>query len=120
MTFLKQFLKEDVYFNSLLLILIAVVSFGLGRMSMIEPVASQQGSVILTKQPVDTTTAIDVDNVSSAKVMQLVGSKNGSKYPAQWCPGASQIKDANKVYFNSSADARAKGYTPAANCEGLD
>jgi hypothetical protein len=114
---IKSILEEDVYFYSLLLVLIAVVSFGLGRMSMIEPSAAQQASVILTKQPVGTTTAVGVDNVSPAKQMQLVGSKNGSKYHAMWCPGAAQIKESNKVFFASPQEAQAKGYIQAANCD---
>ena len=50
---------------------------------------------------------------------QYVGSKNGTKYHALWCPGASQIKDENKVFFNSKEEAVASGYAPATNCKGL-
>jgi hypothetical protein len=51
---------------------------------------------------------------------QLVGSKNGTKYHLVTYPGAKQIKEENKVYFDSIESARAAGYTPAANCKGLE
>ena len=38
-------------------------------------------------------------------------------YP--WCAGAKQISEKNKITFASTEEARAKGYTPAANCKGL-
>ncbi len=95
----------------------SVVSFGLGRVSMIPPQEAQQGNVILTKQPVEGEYGINMSNVSEVQGRQLVGSKNGSKYHALWCPGASQIKEANKVFFTSEADAQAKGYTQAGNCD---
>jgi len=50
---------------------------------------------------------------------QIVASKNGSAYHYIWCPGAKQIKEENKIYFNSKKEAEAAGYRPAKNCEGL-
>jgi hypothetical protein len=49
----------------------------------------------------------------------VVGSKNGTKYHYPWCAGAQTIKEENKIFFASIEEARAKGYTPAANCKGL-
>lgn len=115
---LKSFLAEDIYFYPLLLVVISVVSFGLGRVSMLPPQETQQGSVILTTQPIKSEYVKDVSSTgSSAQEIQLVGSKNGSKYHAQWCPGAKQIREENKVYFDSVSDAAAHGYTQAGNCD---
>ncbi len=55
----------------------------------------------------------------TAKTGQFVGSKSGSKYHLPTCPGALRILAENKVWFSSKDEALAKGYTPAANCEGL-
>ena len=50
---------------------------------------------------------------------QYVASKSGSKYYLPWCGGAKLIKDENKVWFATKADAEAAGYAPASNCKGL-
>lgn len=50
---------------------------------------------------------------------QYVASKSGSKYHLPWCPGAKQIKESNKIYFDSKEAAEKAGYTPAANCKGI-
>jgi hypothetical protein len=49
----------------------------------------------------------------------LVASKNGTKYHFLWCPGASTIKEENKIYFTSKEEAEKAGYKPAVNCKGL-
>lgn len=48
-----------------------------------------------------------------------VASKTGAKYYLPWCGTASRIKEENKVWFATKADAEAAGYEPAANCKGL-
>ncbi len=50
---------------------------------------------------------------------KVVGSKNGSKYHLPECSGAKNIKEENKVWFASVEEAKARGYTAAANCPGL-
>lgn len=50
---------------------------------------------------------------------QYVASKSGTKYHLPWCPGAKQMKEENKIWFDSKAAAEAAGYTPAANCKGI-
>lgn len=50
---------------------------------------------------------------------RYVGSKSGSSYHLPWCPGAKQIKESNKIWFETRAEAESKGYKPAANCPGL-
>ena len=50
-----------------------------------------------------------------------VASKTGTKYYLPWCGTASRIKEENKVWFETKAEAEAEaaGYQPAANCKGL-
>ncbi|MDB4992261.1 MAG: protein of unknown function with transrane region [Parcubacteria group bacterium] len=48
-----------------------------------------------------------------------VASKTGTKYYLPSCATAKRIKDENKVWFNTKAEAEAKGYGPASNCKGL-
>jgi len=50
---------------------------------------------------------------------KFVASKNGSVYHYPWCPGAQQIKEENKIYFDSKEEAEKAGYRPAKNCPGL-
>lgn len=48
-----------------------------------------------------------------------VASKNGTKYHLPSCSGAKRIKEENKVWFNSKAEAEQAGYEPAKNCKGI-
>lgn len=50
---------------------------------------------------------------------EVVASKSGTKYYFPWCGTAKRIKEENKVWFASRAEAEAAGYEPAANCKGL-
>jgi hypothetical protein len=50
---------------------------------------------------------------------KYVASKSGTKYYLPTCSGAKRIKEENKVWFATVADATAAGLTPAANCPGL-
>lgn len=43
-------------------------------------------------------------------------SSDSKKYHHAWCPGATQIKEANRVWFPTADDAKAAGYTLAGNC----
>jgi methylphosphotriester-DNA--protein-cysteine methyltransferase len=51
---------------------------------------------------------------------RIVASKTGAKYHLPWCSGAQTMKEENKIWFDSPEEARAAGYTPAANCKGLE
>lgn len=49
---------------------------------------------------------------------RVVASKKSTsgKYHFLWCPGAKQIKEENKIFFNSEKEAVSAGYVLAANC----
>ncbi len=50
---------------------------------------------------------------------KYVASKNGTKYYLPSCASAARIKEENRVWFATQADAEASGRTPATNCPGL-
>lgn len=113
---IKDIIRDDTVFYSLLIILVAVSAYGLGlRAGSVNEDAIVAAQIQLVQEP--DTSGIQVQNDTGPTI---VGSKNGSKYHYLWCPGASQIKDENKVFFDSVAQAMAAGYSPAANCEGLE
>jgi hypothetical protein len=118
---LKSFLINDTIFMAVLVSLVAVVSFGLGRQSvvgesLVRPAPQAPASVIFTDVA---TTAKNPEISTDSVTIKVVGSRSGTKYHLPNCPGAAQIKEENKVFFDSAALAEAAGYSPAANCPGL-
>ncbi|HEY4514214.1 MAG TPA: hypothetical protein VJH69_02720 [Candidatus Paceibacterota bacterium] len=94
----------------LIIILIALASFGLGRLSMTEKV----------RPPVAiTSTAVANVPLSIPSGGMIIASKSGSAYHFPWCAGAINISEKNKVWFNSETDAQKAGYSPAKKCKGL-
>lgn len=107
-------LKSDIL-SVIVIVLVAFVGFGLGRLSKIE----------------EGRTPVSVENMGASVGSSLgpsevlteeggfVASKNSSKYHFPWCPGALRIKEENKIWFSSREEAEKVGYSPAANCKGL-
>ncbi len=121
---------SDDLFLGLIIVLVALGSFGLGRLSKIEgsktPIQIENAPDITEETFVSGATAKSNSTqvatppmLTEIKSEQLVGSKNGTKYHYAWCSGAQRIAEANRIYFTSKTDAEARGYTPAANCKGL-
>jgi len=91
----------------ILVILVGLGSFGLGRMSVLEA----------PKTP------ISISQAAAGAIPaggQVVASKSGTKYHYPWCAGANGISEKNKIIFESNEKARAAGYLPAGNCKGLE
>ena len=126
---------DGKYFISIIIILVAIIAFSLGRISGIQerrpPVRVISESIIGEVKGVSTDNPINTPylekeneknnsvSVPSDSSGQVVASKNGTRYHYPWCGGAKQISSKNLITFNSIEDARAAGYTPAANCKGL-
>lgn len=111
----------------IVIICVAFISFGLGRLSKIEgnksPVTIESlgagiGNLGLESPVLGPEMTQDEDFPSNQGGL-LVGSKNGAKYHYPWCSGALRIKEENKIWFNSAEEALQAGYTPASNCKGL-
>ncbi len=129
---------DNKYFVPIVIILIAIIAFSLGRVSGLQekktPVrilnnstsvsvgevkgASNNSSPnpLLLQQEKGASEKINTSANSSGKV---VGSKNSTKYHYPWCGGAKRISPQNLITFDSIDKARAAGYLPAANCKGL-
>ena len=102
-------------FLSLVIILVATLSFGIGRLTggtKGQGIKVEFDPQLTTYNQQQTASVILAPHSSS----EVVASKNGTKYHFPHCPGAKQIKEANKITFASPQAAEAAGYTIAANC----
>jgi hypothetical protein len=113
---------------AILLLIVGIGSFGLGRMSAGITGQEQAASVGLSPQvnkvqvapqtvASGTAAAIATGEPVEKSPQNFVGSKSGTKYHALTCPGAKQIKDTNKIFFATEDEAQSAGYTRAANCK---
>ncbi|KKW22190.1 MAG: Deoxyribonuclease I [Parcubacteria group bacterium GW2011_GWA1_51_12] len=125
--------REDVLVAAII-VTVATGSFGLGRLSVVwmpqRPieVIAPDGSATIEARALQPPVSAGADKgINQAAAISggaasggsLVASKSGSAYHLLNCPGAKQIKEENKVYFATEADAKAAGYRPAGNCPGL-
>jgi len=124
--------SADRYYIAAVILLVGFSSFGLGRLSVlsdnVEPVSIEENGQVLSSNTLDNTDQVSLNQTASVAESipavlsvggKVVASKNGTKYYFPWCGGVSKIAETNKVWFNSEAEAKAKGYGPAANCKGL-
>ena len=107
---LENFMSTDV-FVVVLVVLIGIAAFGLGRLSALE---EKRPAIQIYQQ-----TTTNDQGASLTIGGQYVASRKGSKYHFPWCSGAQRIKESNKISFNTREEAERAGYTPAANCKGL-
>jgi hypothetical protein len=123
-TFLMQ-VKFETYLMILIIILVGLAGFGLGRLStagegraviiQTSNVQNQNQSSIPETQDSTKNTASAIE--SFAGNSNIVASKNGTKYYLPGCSGAGRIQDQNKVYFASEKEAIDAGYTKASGCQ---
>ena len=126
--------REKIFYASLA-VLLGIFGFLLGKLSEIEHKKAninieQAVEADYTKSaysaPIEATNAQkqalegqgDTQNALNS-AGQYVASKKGTAYHLPTCPGAKQIKEENKIYFQTKEEAIAAGYKPAANCPGL-
>jgi len=123
-------------YAGVLIVLVGLGSFGLGRLSAIwpkkEPITfskwdnpTKEGDRASTSQkealnaPSHAPSSQTASTLNAIKEGKYVASKSGRSYHFPWCPGAKQIKEENKIYFDTKEAAEKAGYRPAANCDGL-
>jgi metal binding Ada-like protein len=120
--------KIEPKINTLMLpaivILVGLGAFGLGRLSAGQPhqalrIVYPNAQLATPVKASEGDKTIDQPFDSAQGLRNFVASKNGTKYYLTTCSGANRIKEENKVYFASAAQAQAAGYGPAANCPGL-
>lgn len=113
---------EPEIFLLVLVLTVGTLAFGLGRLSKIED-EKEPVKIEMPKDGISGTEIGEGGNLSAEKLAPgaglLVASRNGLKYHFPWCPGALQISELNKIWFQSREEAEGAGYQPAANCKGL-
>ena len=131
----KDFLvaNEKELFYSLMLILVALLAFGLGRLSKIEEakvpvrienattsseVVNTSGSNTTVSENTASVVVNDNANAPEYQIGSVVVSSRGKKYHFPWCPGAKTIKASNRIVL-TEAQAKAKGYTLASGCSSV-
>lgn len=118
--FCKPYEKDLVL--AIVVILTALIGFGLGRLSKIR---ENKMPITIENLPAasgnigDSAPATETQFQNTQEKGTVVVSKNGTKYHYPWCSGAQSIKEENKIWFSSEQEARDAGYTPASNCKGL-
>ncbi len=106
-------LAEDVFVEwgiALIVLCVALVSFGLGRLSFTETVTSPVNII-------DASIPAHIPGIPMGG--QLVAARSGSTYYYPWCAGAAKITPQNQRWFASEGAAQTAGYRPAKNCKGL-
>ncbi|OGZ29634.1 MAG: hypothetical protein A2931_03065 [Candidatus Niyogibacteria bacterium RIFCSPLOWO2_01_FULL_45_48] len=105
----KSYFKENQsdFFIALSFLMIALIGFGLGRLSYL----------VDQKRPI-TIEEVNLGAVLASEAL-FVASKNGTAYYPPSCAGAGRIKEENKIWFSSQKEAESLGYKPASNCPGL-
>jgi hypothetical protein len=108
----------------MLIVIVGIISFGLGRLSMQPSVALTSHPLLLPVETAQAASRVTADTARATTQAQTgekkyVGSKNSNKYHLPWCGGAARIAEKNKVWFASKEAAAAAGYTPATNCKGI-
>jgi len=112
-------------FVILVIILVVLISFGIGRLTSpkSEPIQiknlekASMEDLVPVKQGINNGAVQGVIQGDTKGV--VVGSKNSDKYHLPDCPGAKQISEQNKIWFDSIEEAEKAGYKPAGNCPGL-
>ncbi len=102
------------------IILISLISFGAGRLT--SQSISESKQIINTDQNEtarNSPAALMDENKPQTSPVQIVGNKNSKIYHYPWCSGAKNMKEENKIIFNSVKEAKNAGYMPAGNCPGL-
>ncbi|MFO0718953.1 MAG: hypothetical protein U0522_02915 [Candidatus Paceibacterota bacterium] len=123
-------IKPHLYkfgFPLIILILVAISSFGLGKIS-----ANRQertpiilGAFETPKNPEIKGEISNIPAISTSKKVSetaggvVIASKKGKNYYFPSCAGAKRIVEENKITFSSIAEAEKAGYKLGANCKNL-
>jgi len=97
-------------FVVLLIIVTALVSFIMGRMS-----SGVQNKETLQVQYIPQQEKME-ERLASIDTL-YVASQSGTKYYPHDCKASERISEKNKIYFDSQSSAEKSGYTQAVSCE---
>jgi hypothetical protein len=97
---------------SLILVLVALFSFGLGRLSVMY---ADKGDLEILYPETENT--LLPEGVLMGQNRPFVASKTGEKYFPPGCTASSVIAQENKLYFKTAVEAEARGYVLSKSCE---
>ncbi|KKR23981.1 MAG: DNA-specific endonuclease I (Modular protein) [Candidatus Yanofskybacteria bacterium GW2011_GWD2_39_48] len=113
----KRF-QYDIYLGTCFA-LVAIVSFNLGRVGLFgsHSISYTQNANIY--QAIDSGAVGTLATPTNKLDRRVVASKSSTsmKYHFTWCASGSKIKEENKVWFNTEAEAITAGYSLAGNCQ---
>ncbi len=101
------------YFLAIVIILVALLSFGVGRLTA----TRNDGVKINFDQSLlqNTVSSANALSAVSPPAGKISASVNGARYYFPHCK--STVSEKNKIYFDTVAEAEASGYTLALNCK---
>ncbi|MBX4199962.1 hypothetical protein KW790_00665 [Candidatus Parcubacteria bacterium] len=105
------------YFLALVIILLATLSFGLGRLSSsgTKPPVKIEYEPINDSQGVSATQSASVTASVPSRLGSVYASSKGTRYYYSNCK--SPVSEKNKIFFSTTLEAEKAGYTLAANCK---
>jgi len=111
---LKNFVKQNQpdIFITLTIALVAVTSFGLGRLTV--PQSNNEPIIIQNPEytaSIEQSVEQSVSEKIETKQGRFVGSVNSNKYHHPDCPWAKKIASQNQVWFSSEEKAQKVGYS---------
>ncbi len=109
-------------FIGLCMVLMAGIGYNIGRISEVNTSSdsiNQQANIYSSTSSKQATQAIKSTRPAVPKDLRVVASKAASSklYHHPWCSGVQRIKETNKLWFPTEADAIAAGYSLAGNCQ---
>lgn len=114
---------KSLILQAFIVILVAIGSFGLGRLSLQSPKNEKVaivnldpeggGNLTYYKKSATAQTASVTSNTTQGV---YVASKNGKLYYRVGCGASSRIKDENKIYFNTAQEAEDAGLQGSSSC----
>ncbi len=104
------------------LVLVAVSSFGLGRLSTynknsFDSVSDNESIQVVKSEIGKSGEAQVLDEGDTQEKKMYIASKNGKLYYSIGCSGAKRISEKNAIWFASANDAEKAGYTIASSCK---
>lgn len=116
--------RRELYVRFAEFSLVAAIFFGLGMLYAFD-VAEKKAPIRVIQPQASEATAMAVGGalqqektvtkrIPAAQTGEYAASKNGTKYYPKGCPN--RIKEENKIYFATPADAEKAGYSLAKNC----
>ncbi len=103
----NEYMKKE-YIVIIIILLVGILSFGLGRMSALEQGRNDSEVEFI----VPSLSKIDMN----FKSFGYVASINGTKYYPRGCKAVNRIKVTNRIYFKSREDAKKSGYDYTSSC----